>query len=73
MKKTYEEIRRNVLLSLFNGKKTINEISRDSGVNWKTVQRHLTYLKGIELVSEVFSSPYVRIFDLTEKAREKII
>ena len=41
-------------------------MAKDIDVNWKTVENHLTYLVGRRLVHEVFSSKYVRIFEITE-------
>ena len=72
MKRTYEDIRESIIKAINGKQKTINEISRISKVNWKTVQRHLTYLKGSGLIIEVFSSRYVRIFEITEKGKETI-
>ena len=53
------------LISLASGQKTINQISTEAQVNWKTVERHLIYLIGRGWVREVFSSAYVRIYELT--------
>jgi len=64
-KRTFAEIRDLIFLTLESGKKTINQISNESGINWRTVEKHLTYLIGKKLVNEVFSSEYVRIFELT--------
>ena len=64
-KRTFEEIRNLILITLATGQKTINQIATDSEVNWKTVTNHLVYLQGRMLVKEVFTSPYVRIFELT--------
>ncbi len=64
-KRTFLEIRDIILLTLGSGKKTINQISSESGINWRTVEKHLTFLIGKKLVSEIFSSEYVRIFELT--------
>ncbi len=52
-------------MSLASGQKTINQISNETGINWRTVENHLTYLIGKSLVREAFSSSYVRIFELT--------
>ena len=52
-------------MSLASGQKTINQISTETQVNWKTVERHLIYLTGRGWVREVFSSAYVRVFELT--------
>jgi len=65
IKRTFIEIRNSILLSLASGQKTINQISSEAQVNWKTVERHLIYLTGKGWVREVFSSAYVRIYELT--------
>ena len=65
IKRTFIEIRNSILLSLASGQKTINQISSEAQVNWKTVERHLIYLTGKGWVREVFSSAYVRVFELT--------
>ena len=65
LKRTFVEIRNSVLLSLASGQKTINQISSETQVNWKTVERHLIYLTGRGWVREIFHSAYVRIFELT--------
>ena len=69
-KRTFGVIRENILLCLTKGRMTINQIANGSGINWKTVEKHLTYLIGRKLVEEVFSSEYVRIFELTKKGKE---
>lgn len=66
-KRTFTVIRDLILTTLENKKKTINQISNDSGVNWRTVEKHLTFLIGKKLISEIFSSEYVRIFELTDQ------
>lgn len=68
-KRTFNELRNLVLLQLSKGRKTINTLCRESGISWKTLERHLTYLAGKGMVAEVFNSPYVRIFELTEKGK----
>jgi DNA-binding transcriptional ArsR family regulator len=68
-KRTFEELRKNIIIDLDSGKKTINQISMDTGINWKTVEKHLTYLLGKKLIEEVYNSDYLRIFDLTDKGR----
>ena len=65
IKRTFVNIRTAILLSLASGQKTINQISSEAQVNWKTVERHLIYLVGKGWVREAFSSAYVRIFELT--------
>lgn len=65
IKRTFLEIRNSILISLASGQKTINQISSEAQINWKTVERHLVYLIGKGWVREAFSSAYVRIFELT--------
>lgn len=59
-----------ILNNLLSGKKTLNKIASGSGINWKTVERHITFLIGKGMVHEIFSSPYVKIVELTEKGKE---
>ena len=35
--------------TLTKGRMTINQIAIDSGINWRTVEKHLTYLIGKKL------------------------
>lgn len=71
-KRKFSELRENLIFTLSKGKKTLNTLAKEAGVNWKTTDNHLTYLMGKGLVEEVFSSPYARIFALTEKGRELV-
>ena len=71
-KRTYSELRFKILNSLKIGEKTLNSISVDTGINWKTCDNHLLWLMGMELVEEVFNSKYVRIFKITEKGLEEL-
>ena len=64
-KRTFIKIRNYILISLAEGQKTLNQISIETQINWKTVERHLIYLIGKGWVREAFSSAYVRIFELT--------
>jgi len=70
-KRTFEEIRAIILISLLEGRKTINELANDAGINWRTTSKHLIYLIGMGFVTEVFNSPYVRIFEITDKGKTK--
>ena len=69
-KRKFSEIRQILLVALSKGKQTINNLSKEAGANWKTTENHLTYLIGKGLASEIFSSPYARIFEITEKGKE---
>ena len=71
-KRTFYELRNEIIISLSKGKMTINQLALDSGINWKTVEKHLTHLIGKKLVDEIFSSEYVRVFELTDKGREQV-
>lgn len=64
-KRKFIEIRDCILISLASGQKAINQISNESQINWKTVERHLIYLIGKGWAREVFSSAYLRVFELT--------
>ena len=68
-KRSFAYIRKVILNSLLSDNTTINSISKSSNINWKTCENHLTYLCGRGLVSEVFSSDYVRMFQLTKKGK----
>ena len=70
IKRPFLEIRNSILLSLASGQKTINYISIETQINWKTVERHLVYLVGRGWAREAFSSAYVRIFELTEFGKD---
>lgn len=71
-KRTFHIIRIAILNSLSGRQQTINQIAVKTGINWRTVELHLTYLAGRELVREIFSSQYVRIFAITDKGREAL-
>jgi predicted transcriptional regulator len=66
-KRKFSELREIILSSLTEGQKTINQLSSETGINWKTVDNHLTYLVGKGYAKEVFSSRFVRIFEATDK------
>lgn len=70
IKRRFIDIRNIIILSLASGQKTINQISSENQINWRTVERHLIYLIGKGWVREAFSSAYVRIFELTAFGRD---
>ena len=72
VKRTFADIRSLILLSLASGQKTINQISSETSINWRTVAHHLIYLSGRGLVREAFSSSYVRIFELTAFGKDHL-
>ena len=70
-KRSFKEIRKAMLIELCKEQKTINDLAKCSGINWKTTQNHLIFLVGMGFAKEVFNSQYVRIFDITEKGKEE--
>ena len=72
LKRTFIELREIILLSLSKGQKTINQISSETGINWKTVENHLVYLVGKGWVREVVRSQYVRIFELSAFGKDHL-
>lgn len=72
-KRTFDKIRTNILLSLSKGQKTLNQISVETHINWKTVDNHIVYLVGRGLATEVFKSAYVRIYELSEDGKEFLL
>ncbi len=73
VKRTFDKIRTNMLICLSKGQKTLNQISKETGINWKTVDNHIVYLVGRGLVTEVFKSSYVRIYELSDEGKEFLI
>jgi len=69
-KRTFDQIRNEIIKCLSKNQMTTNQISTYTNINWKTVEKHLTFLIGKGLVREVFKSEYVRIFDLTPDGRK---
>ncbi|MBI2550109.1 ArsR family transcriptional regulator [Candidatus Woesearchaeota archaeon] len=68
-KRTFTELRHIILAALSHGQQTTNQISIKTGINWRTVEAHLTFLIGKGLVTEVLKSEYVRIFALTGEGK----
>lgn len=68
-KRTFMELRNSILSAMRAGRKTVNQLSKDTGINWKTVDNHLIWLKGRGYVRDVFTSKYVKIFELTNEGR----
>ncbi|MEK6837298.1 MAG: hypothetical protein AABX69_01485 [Nanoarchaeota archaeon] len=65
-KRTFGELRHIILTALLSGQQTTNQISVRTGINWRTVEAHLTHLIGKGFVTEVLKSEYVRIFKLSD-------
>ncbi len=71
-KRTFKHLREMILISLSSGKKTINQISYEIRINWKSVELHLTYLNGKGLVNNVLDSEYAKIYELSDLGKEYI-
>ena len=71
-RRTFEKLRLIILACLGSQQMTINQLATYAGINWKTVENHLTHLLGKGLVHEVFKSGYVRIFETTPSGREHL-
>jgi predicted transcriptional regulator len=72
-RRTFLVLRNAILVSLSKGTKTINQIATETGINWRTVELHLTFLVGKGFTKEIFNSSYVRIFMLTEDGKKELI
>ena len=72
-KRRFPELRLLILRGLSSGQKTVNQLSQDVGINWRTVDKHLVHLIGRGYVSPVFTSPYVKIFQITEAGRHALV
>jgi hypothetical protein len=66
IKKTPEEIRNEILNQLKNGPKTTSEIGEAISSNWLTIEKFLKELKDENLVSEVVSSPKMKVYKRTD-------
>ena len=71
-KRGFDELRESILHNLSSGRKTANQIASETGIGWKTVSKHMIYLAGMELVKLSFSNSYFKVFELSEKGKEKI-
>ena len=71
-KRTFKHIREILLVCLSSGQKTTNQIASRTRINWRSVERHLTWLVGMGLVKEIFSSKFVRVFELSDQGMEYV-
>lgn len=71
-RRPFSDIRRDILRALALGRSTVNDLSRKTDINWKTVDNHLIYLCGRGWAEKVFDSPYVKIFDITEDGHDHL-
>ncbi len=71
-KRTFSNLRNELIVSLSRGNKTINQLSNETRINWKTVNNHLIHLVGRGLAKEVLTTPYARIFEITKHGKESL-
>ena len=71
-KRSYGQLRPLILKALSKGQKTVNQVSTETGINWKTVDNHLVYLTGRGFLQAIFISDYVKIYAITEKGTAAI-
>lgn len=64
IRKTNKEIRELILKALKQRNMSIHEISATMSLHWTSVKHHLTWLKGSDLVAEVYSHPRLKVFSL---------
>ena len=69
-KRTFLYLRHLILIALLKGPQTINQISINSGINWKTAENHLTHLTGKGLIALLYQTPYLKIYQLTDKGKQ---
>jgi len=69
-KRTFSYLRHLILIALLKGPQTINQISINSGINWKTAENHLTHLTGKGLIALLYQTPYLKIYQLTDKGKQ---
>ena len=66
-KRTFEVLRHKLLRTFATGQKTVNQAASEAGINWRTVNNHITFLLGKGYLKPVFVSPYVKIYEITEE------
>ena len=50
-KRRFDALRELILRGLLTGQKTVNQLSKDVGINWRTVDKHLIHLIGMGYLS----------------------
>ncbi len=68
-RRTHQRIRK-AILNKFKSRMSIYEIAHAAGVNWRTTELHLNYLKGRGLVAEVFTHKHLRIFEKIKSKKD---
>ena len=71
-RRSFADIRLDLLHALSTGRSTVNDISKRTDINWKTVDNHLIYLNGRGWAEKVYDSPNIKIFDITKEGEERL-
>lgn len=66
-KRTFEVLRNKLLRTFVTGQKTVNQAASEAGINWRTVNNHITFLLGKGYLKPIFVSQYVKIYEITEE------
>lgn len=72
VRRTNKELRTRILASFTDKPMPIREIAKKAKVDWYSTERHLTYLKGRDMVKEVFSHRLLRLFHITELGKQVV-
>ena len=72
-RRSFAAVRNDLLVCLASGPKTLNLMSRLTGVVWPAVKRHGTWLCEQGLARRVLSTRYVVILELTPQGKEEAI
>lgn len=71
-RRSFDGIRFDLLEALNEKRTTVNELSKKTKINWKTVDNHLVYLCGRGWAEKVFDSPTIKIFEITETGKDRL-
>jgi len=65
-KRTFNVLRKEILKELSKGERTVNQLAKATGIEWRSVDRQLIYLIGMGKVRPVIETSYVKIYKLAE-------
>lgn len=71
-RKTYLIIRLFILQSLLQKEKSVNNIAYDTGINWRTADKHLDYLLEQGFVSKFYFAEQLKIYAITDLGKQVI-
>lgn len=71
-RRSFADIRFDLLQAISTGRTTVNDLSKRTEINWKTVDNHLIYLCGRGWAEKVYDSPNIKIFDITQEGSEHL-